>query len=110
MVARVEDRAHVLDARGDGAQLEKIRIGMMGNQAGKCGLSAARRAPEDHRWHPAAFDQHAERLSVAQQLFLSDEFGERAGADPFGQRRFLPHAGLRRRPLKEIHYRAGVVL
>jgi hypothetical protein len=109
-VGPVKNRAYVLDAGGDRAQLEKICIGMMGNQAGKCGFSAARRTPEDHRWHPAAFDEHAEGLPVAQQLFLSDEPGEGAGANPFGKRRFLPHAGLRRRPLKEIHYRAEVVL
>ena len=43
---------HVLDAAGDGGELQEVESRLLGDEAGERGLAAARWPPEDHRGRP----------------------------------------------------------
>ena len=50
------------------------------------GFAGAGRTPQDHRMERAGRDHLAEQLAWAEQMFLADDFVERARTHPIGQR------------------------
>src|SRR5271167_2685929 len=58
----------------------------MGQEARDRRLTAARRAPQDHRGELPARDHPADRPLQAEQVVLADDVGEPARPQPVGQR------------------------
>ena len=80
------DVANLFDAREHRAEGHESRFGRVGNNPGERRLARARRSPEDDGLQQIALDRFAQRLAGRQQLFLTHEFVERAGAHALGER------------------------
>ena len=70
------DLAHVLHARGHRRQRLERLLGGAGDEARDGGLAGAGRTPEHHRRQPVGLDQHPQRATRAEQLFLADDLVE----------------------------------
>ncbi len=75
-----------LDAGENGAEAHEFRTRETSDKPREGGLTAARRAPEEHGVKVVVFDLHAKRLSRTEKLFLADELVERARAHALGER------------------------
>ncbi|MGZ8514538.1 MAG: hypothetical protein ACXW4H_05070 [Candidatus Limnocylindrales bacterium] len=62
-----------------------MRTDLGGEQAGKAGLAAARRALQEERRQVAARDAAAQRSAIADQVVLTDELVQVARSHPRGQ-------------------------
>src|SRR6202007_3112179 len=76
----------LLDTGKHGAEGSKFRAREPRNQPRQRSLAAARRSPEEHGSEIVVFNLRAQRLAVAKQLFLPDEFVERARTHALRQR------------------------
>ncbi len=85
-VGVAHDLLDFLDAGEHGGKLNEVRFCNAGNDFGESGLPGAGRSPEDHRSRIIALDLHAQRLTRADEVLLSDEFIERSRAHAIGQR------------------------
>src|SRR5437588_4566621 len=70
----VEKLAHLLDTGGDGIDLAKTALGMLGNHVRQRGLSRAWRAVEDERGDPVRQEHAPQQLVRTEKVFLTDEF------------------------------------
>ena len=93
----LEQLAHFLDADGDGVELAKDALRVLGDDVGEGGLAAAGRAVEDHRAEAIRLQQPAQQLARAEEVLLADELVERCAA-ACGRRAAGPSSGWRRGP------------
>ena len=75
-------RANLLDAAGDGREVDEFGPGVVGDHPGKAGFAHPRRPPEDHRGDAVALNQAAQHLAGAQQVLLPDKFVQRLRPHP----------------------------
>ena len=80
------DLLDFLDAGKHGGEGYELGTGEAGDDARERGFSAAGRTPEEHGADFVAFDLRAKRFAGAEEIFLADEFVERAGAHAIGER------------------------
>ncbi len=87
----LDDRADLLDARGDRRQLHEAPLGGTADHVRQRGLPRAGRPPQDHRGRSrraaaALADQSAQRRSRPQQMLLADDIVEGSRAHPDSER------------------------
>lgn len=75
-----EDFAKLLDPLRDGADLDEVAMGFDGEQAGEGGFSGTWGAVKEHGAEPVGSQQATEHFSGSEEVLLSDELGEGAGA------------------------------
>jgi hypothetical protein len=103
-VGIAHDLLDFLDAGEHSGKLDEVGLGDAGNDLGERSLAGARRTPEDHRGGVVALDLHAQRFAWPDQVFLSDEFIERARPHAVGQRaRALGGRVFRRDGCEQVH-------
>ena len=78
--------ADVLDAGEHRGDRDELGIERFRHQARQRRLAHAGRPPQDHRMQLAGVERHGKRLAGAEQMPLTDDFVERAGAQALGQR------------------------
>jgi len=78
--------ADVLDAGHHGGERDHFRVKRIGEQSCQGCFADARRPPENHRVRHAGLNGVCQRLAFAQQMRLSDHFGNGLGSQAFGQR------------------------
>ena len=81
-----DNLADILHAGGDRVELEKLRFCVPGDDPRQRRLSGPGRTPEDHRRDRIVLDQHAERLPLAEEVFLPYKPVERGRPYPLGKR------------------------
>ena len=81
---------HIRHTAGDGVELLKGRPGGLGDDGGQRGFAAARRAPEDGAGQPVGLDGAAQQPPRGDDVFLPDEFIQRARPHAIRQRRQRP--------------------
>ena len=82
----LHDGAYFLDAAGDGGKIDEVRFRVSGDDAGQRGFAHARRPPEDHGGNLIGFYELAQHLALAEKMFLTEKFIQRARAQTGGQR------------------------
>ena len=92
----VDDRPNVFDTREHCRKVGKMRAGLARDDAGQCGFTATRRTPQDHGEDLVLFDGQTDHGPLADQVPLTDEFGEVTRPHALGQgsRRVEGLAGL----------------
>jgi hypothetical protein len=105
----VENDTNLFDTGVDGTELDKCRVGMVGHEAGKRGLSAARGSPEYHGRDSVTLDEKSKGLTSTEEMLLPDKLGEGLRPDTFCERDIFPHALPRSVTLKQVHYCDGAV-
>ena len=98
-----DDRAHVVDAGGDGGELLERGSGALGDDARDRGLAGARRAEEDHRRRAVLLDRESQRGAGPEHVLLADELVEARRTETHGERRVLG-LPLRRRLGEEVSH------
>jgi hypothetical protein len=77
--------AQVRDSSGDGAEGDKPRVRLAGNNLCQRGFAAAGWPPEDHGWNAITFDAAAQEPARFYQVLLPHDLIEGAGAHARGQ-------------------------
>src|SRR5882672_9943428 len=80
------DLLDFLDTRQHGGELDELSAGHGGDDLGKRGLARAGGSPEEHGAGIVSLHLQAQRLALADEMFLADEFLERARAHAVGKR------------------------
>ena len=106
----VQDSPDVLHTCTHRAELDEGCFRGSGNEAGKGGLAAAGRTPEDHGRESVLADQDTERFAFTEEVLLSGKLIEGVRPDAFRKRYIVPPVLVRGIRAKEVHYRDGVVL
>ena len=87
----VHDLADVLDARGDGRQLDEAAVRGAGDEVGESGLAGSRWTPDDRRERPCraagTLDQAAQRAAGPEHVGLAADLVERPRPHPDRQGR-----------------------
>src|SRR5262245_26952285 len=81
----VENFAQFGDARKDRRDLFEVEVEALAEQPRDRGLASARWAPEDHRGQALGLQHAADRAVGAQEMILTDDFGQRFRAQPVSE-------------------------
>ena len=82
----LHDGTDFLDAAGHGGKVDEVRLRVSGDDTGQRGFSDARRPPENHGGDLIGLYEFAQHLPLAEKVFLSEKFIQRAWAQTGGQR------------------------
>ena len=85
LAGRLDHFAHLLHARRHGREGEEGPFELRGDDPREGGLAHARRTPEDERGDVARLEELAEHAVPSHEVFLTDVFVDRSGAEPFGK-------------------------
>jgi hypothetical protein len=84
---RRKHAAHFGNIAFHAADPDKFCVRHLGDDARQRRLSAAGRPVQDHRWQTISFDRPPQEFARPENVFLADEFFERARPHPSGERR-----------------------
>ncbi len=83
--------ADLLDPGEHGRKVDEVRTRLSGDDAREGGLSATRRAPQDHGEHPVLIHRVADQGAFVHKVPLADEIGQ--SARPHALRQGTPGVG-----------------
>ena len=99
----LDHRPDLLDPGQHRREMNEVRPGVTGDDAGECRFPAAGRPPEDHGKNPVGLGRMPDQRPLAHDLPLADELVQAAGPHALGQRpcRIGLLAGV---VVEEVHY------